>query len=167
MERCGECGFDYDAGERADFPSRLRRLAADYRAALGSADAAALRAHPVAATWSALEYACHFRDVLVTQRQRVLLALAEEVPVFAPMRREERVTELDYNGQEPEAVAGQIDRAADRLAVTLAGLPAAGWARTAVYGWPVRAVRDVEWMARHTLHEGVHHLADIGRLLPG
>jgi hypothetical protein len=33
------------------------------------------------------------------------------------------------------------------------------------YNDPVREVRTLEWVAVHTLHEGKHHLLDIGRVL--
>jgi hypothetical protein len=39
------------------------------------------------------------------------------------------------------------------------------WTRPLIYGYPEAARRDVEWMAHHTLHELVHHLSDIDRIL--
>ncbi len=163
VERCDECGFDYDGVGRATVPDALRALATDYRRILVATPTAALRAHPLPGTWSALEYGCHYRDVLRAQRQRVLLALAEEEPEFVSMRRDERVLEEDYNGQPPSAVAGELRGAAEALAGTLAGLDEPRWTRTGVYNWPVRRVRTVEWIGRHTVHEGVHHLLDIDR----
>ena len=38
-------------------------------------------------------------------------------------------------------------------------------ARTGVYHWPTTEVRTVDWIARHTVHESVHHFSDIERLL--
>ena len=40
-----------------------------------------------------------------------------------------------------------------------------GWARTGLYAYPEPAQRDVDWIARHTLHELHHHLADVHRVL--
>jgi hypothetical protein len=164
VDHCDECGFDYGSVGRATVPDALRRLAGTYGQILGAIPPSALRAHPRAGTWSALEYSCHYRDVLRAQRQRVLLAQTEDRPTFASMRREERVLEEGYNEQAPPAVAGELADAAQALAATLAGLDAAGWTRTALYRWPVRAVRTVGWIGCHTVHEGVHHLLDIERL---
>ena len=67
-----------------------------------------LRAHPRPASWSALEYGCHGRDVLRCQRDRVLLAQAEDNPVFTSMRLDERAVEESYNEQDPRSVARQL-----------------------------------------------------------
>lgn len=124
-----------------------------------------LRSQPIAETWSGLEYACHVRDVFRVQRERVQLALAEDRPVFASMRREERVVEERYNEQHPAKVARQITDAAESLAATLESLGDDGWQRTGIYNWPTKRVRTVEWIGRHTIHEGEHHLKDIDRLV--
>jgi hypothetical protein len=128
-------------------------------------DADRFRAHSAPGVWSPLEYACHYRDVLRVQRERIGLARKEDTPVFVPMRREERVTEERYNEQDPAAVGVQIAVAADELATTLEKLGDADWAREGVYNYPTRQLRSVEWIARNTVHEGVHHIMDIERQL--
>lgn len=115
--------------------------------------------------WSALEYACHVRDVFRVQRERVQLALAEDKPAFASMRREERVVEERYNDQQPAQVALEIVGAAASLARLLESLDDQGWHRTGIYNWPERRVRAVEWIGRHTIHEAQHHLQDIDGLV--
>ena len=166
MEACVECGFDYAGIDRVDIPDALRSLGVRYRDTLGEIDDAALRSHPLADSWSALEYACHMRDVFRVQRERVLLALSEDEPVFAPMRREERVVEERYNEQQAAQVGGQITDAAESLAVELESLGEDAWNRTGIYNYPATRVRTVEWIGRHTIHEGEHHLQDIDRLVP-
>jgi S-DNA-T family DNA segregation ATPase FtsK/SpoIIIE len=165
VETCAECGYCYGALGRPGIAPELRALARRYRDVLHGSGGERLRAHPRADTWSALEYACHVRDVLAVQRQRVQLARTEEQPAFASMRREERVLEERYNAQEPTEVAGRIQGGADALATTLEALDDAGWRRTGVYQWPTTAVRTVEWIGRHTVHECVHHLQDISLLV--
>ena len=81
------------------------------------------------------------------------------------MRREERVIEERYNDQQPGRVAGEIRDAAEALTQTLQALEDPAWQRTGIYNWPERRERTVEWIARHTVHEGEHHLTDIHRLL--
>jgi hypothetical protein len=84
---CSECGYVYGRLAAADFPDALRSVGGRYRSALvdASQPGALLRARPKPDVWSPLEYACHVRDVLLTQRERVLLALVEDQPTFAPM----------------------------------------------------------------------------------
>jgi hypothetical protein len=79
--------------------------------------------------WSALEYACHVRDVVLMQRDRLYVTLVEDEPDFKPMYREQRVAFDRYAGQSSAAVAGQIVMAADMLAHAFDGLSADQWAR--------------------------------------
>jgi hypothetical protein len=163
MERCLECGYGYDSLGRDRIPAELRRLAVRYAEVLGRSADGRLRRRPRTEVWSALEYACHVRDVLRVQKVRVDRAISEDHPDFESMRREERVLEERYNAQVPAEVAGEIALAADGLACTLEALDDAGWARTGVYHWPTTEVRTVEWIGRHTVHEGTHHLRDIAQ----
>lgn len=164
MERCAECGYAYDSLPRDELPASIRALGPRY-AGLLTHDPSELRAHTSTGTWSPLEYACHLRDVLRVQRERIALALAEETPVFASMRREERVAEERYNDQEPEVVAAELSAAAEELAAALEALDGSDWLRTGTYNWPETRERTVEWIARHTVHEGEHHIMDIDRQL--
>jgi DNA segregation ATPase FtsK/SpoIIIE, S-DNA-T family len=50
---------------------------------------------------------------------------------------------------------------------TFASLDAAQWTRTCVHNHPAPATRDLAWLGRHTVHEAVHHLADVRRILRG
>src|SRR5687768_12518100 len=97
-DACEECGFVYDV-PRAEIPSRLRGLGPRYAAVLRARRDADLRAYTAPGVWSPLEYCCHMRDVLRVQRERTLLAIEQTEPVFASMRREERVIEERYNEQ--------------------------------------------------------------------
>lgn len=162
---CEQCGFVYANVAPAAVPGALRERAGRYQRVLAEADADDLRARPAARVWSALEYACHVRDVLEVQHDRLGQALASHRPEFEPMGRDERVERDGYNRQDPEAVAGGLFDAAQRMATRLEGLDTDGWARTAVYNWPRVAERNMEWVARHTLHEMEHHLADMERAL--
>jgi S-DNA-T family DNA segregation ATPase FtsK/SpoIIIE len=161
MNSCDACAYRYDDQPLADVPERLRGLAAELSARLISTDQNALRRRPAADVWSPLEYGCHVRDVLTVQRERILLALAEDTPAFASMEREERVERERYDQQSPDAVAGQARGAADALAQTLAALTDEEWRRTGVYRWPTTEIRTIGWIARHTVHELIHHLGDI------
>jgi hypothetical protein len=165
VEPCAECGYSYTALRRPDIAPGLRSGALTYEELLLGTDEGELRARPRADVWSALEYGCHVRDVVLVQDGRVHQACRQEQPEFASMRRDERAVEQRYNAQEPTVVARQLIDAADALARTLDALDAAAWERTGVYHWPTTAVRTVDWIGRHTVHEVVHHLRDIRLLL--
>jgi hypothetical protein len=157
--RCEGCGFEYGALAPRDVPVRLRALAVGFDALLAGDDQA-LRERPAPEEWSALEYACHVRDVLLTMRERVILALWQPTPSFAPMGRDERVAFDRYAEQSPADVARQLGDAAAMLAFLLDGLDDEQWARTCTYNYPAPEERDVGWLAVHAVHEGEHHLAD-------
>jgi S-DNA-T family DNA segregation ATPase FtsK/SpoIIIE len=165
VERCDDCGFVYADQAVEDLPGLLREGAAAVAAALAGVPGARLRAHPLAGTWSALEYACHVRDVLDVQHGRLQRALVEDRPRNVPMRRDERVSELRYNDQPVGAVVADLSANAERLAAAFAALDEGQRARVLVYGWPTEAERDLVWVARHTVHELVHHRGDIERVL--
>ena len=166
MTTCTQCGFTYGTLSRHELSPRLRECGGAYGERL-AADAVVLRTRLTPGQWSPLEYACHARDVALMQRDRLYVALVEDEPSFKPMYRDQRVVFDRYNMQMPDVVAGQGTMAADLLAHAFAGLEEAQWSRPLVYGYPDPSRRDVEWMAHHTLHELVHHLADIDGMVGG
>lgn len=166
MATCSECGFTYGALPRHRLAPTLRGSGLAYGSRL-EPDRDALRTRPGPARWSPLEYACHARDVALMQRDRLYVALVEDEPSFKPMYRDERVAFDRYNAQVPAVVAEQVAMAAELLAHAFAGLGDHQWGRPLVYAFPSPARRDVEWVAHHTLHEMVHHLADIDAILGG
>ncbi|MGW4162600.1 DinB family protein [Streptomyces sp. NPDC004788] len=164
MTACLECGFVYDLAQGPGVPALARSLADDY-AELLTAAPSALRRRPAPQVWAPLEYACHMRDVLLVQRERLLAARRYETPVAEPMGRDERVEHDGYAEQEPADVARQLRDAAELFARSLDRLPAADWERTLIYSYPERTERSLRWLAVHTLHELRHHLLDMRRQL--
>ena len=160
MIDCDGCGLVYADISIEEIPNALFAFGPAYRARLG-ADPAVLRTRPGPEVWSALEYACHVRDVLDVQRQRLALALAQDCPSFVPMGRDERVIRDRYNEQVPADVADQLDRAAREISVAFADLRDDQWNRTGIYNWPTATERTMVWLGQHTIHEGRHHLLDI------
>ncbi len=160
-DACPQCGFSYSVG-RAEITPWLRSDARAFVARLRTFDDTAVRTRPKPDVWSPLEYACHVRDMLRVQTERVVLVQHEIDPAFVPMRRDERVAGDRYNEQDPDAVADAVIAAADTLADTLDALDDAGWNRTGVYNYPERALRTVEWIGVHTNHELLHHRGDLG-----
>lgn len=170
MDHCDECGFEYDSVSVDELPDALRGLSRRYRAPLtrflpGEDGDALVRAHPIEGAWSALEYACHVRDVLAVQRGRLELAMQQDTPRFEPMGRDERVVNDRYNEQSPAEVVDQLDENARALGDAFEALSDEQLERTGIYNWPEPAERTMTWLGRHTVHEGAHHLLDIGRVL--
>lgn len=165
MDRCRGCGFTYDVDE-ADAASTAIRTGAATLADLvePGGDVVTRRAAPE--RWSPLEYACHVRDVLLVQRERVLRARREEAPTCAPMGRDERVAHDGYAEQAPADVARQLRDAALLFGNVLDRLGPDDWDRTVVYNYPERWERSLRWVAVHTVHEVHHHLGDAREPLP-
>lgn len=165
MSACEECGFDYGALATDQVAAALGAVGARYRSELASVSEATARRRPAPSVWSALEYTCHVRDVLLVQRDRALVALVEERPSFPRMHREERVRLARYDAQPMGDVVDQLCVAATLAAWVFEGLSADQWGRGLVYNWPAPADHDVAWLARHTLHECEHHLGDVRSVL--
>ncbi len=162
MERCDSCDFIYADHVDDDLIESIRSFGPNFQAVLvEAATSPELRQRRDTKTWTALEYACHVRDVLLVQRERLFLALVEHNPTFVPMYREERVRLDSYNTQNPDDVAVQIAIAADLFANACANLDANSWERTCIYNFPKPSQRTLRWLGAHALHEGEHHLRDI------
>ncbi len=162
---CQECGFSDEGVTPADAIEAIRRFGKRYRAPLtrflpGEDGDRVVRQRPAPEVWSALEYACHVRDVFDWYDERVKASLAEDgvdVPALGP---DEAAEQGRYNEQDPVEVADALAANAERLAATFESAPADGWDRVHLRrGQP----RTVLFTARRAVHEGNHHLLDIGR----
>ena len=162
---CGGCGFVYDEDESGDAAAAILSGVAAFAEVLRSGTAAP-SVRPSPEVWSAVEYGCHLRDVLLAQRERAIRALVAgedglEPPRLPPMHRDERVA-LEAYGSTPAAdVARQLVDAAALFTNLLDRLDAERWSRTLVYNYPTERERSLRWLAVHSLHEVVHHLADV------
>ena len=167
LERaCPECGFDAGGFPREQVGDLIDVNVAEW-VALAGEGVERLGERPSADRWSGLEYACHVRDVLDVQRGRVERALVEDRPEYVPMGRDQRVVDDRYNEQDPRAVTDQLAANAEAIAATFEALTPEQWARVGVYQYPAPTERDMVWLGRHTVHEGHHHLLDVGRSLRG
>jgi S-DNA-T family DNA segregation ATPase FtsK/SpoIIIE len=160
---CAECGFTYGGLTTAEIPNALVEIGTEFAGRLGRVPLDQLRRRPRPDVWSGLEYACHVRDVLLVQRDRLYIALVEDTPGFAKMNRDERVTLARYNDQDPADVAAQLSVAAQLAAQAFAALEDDHWLRPVIYNYPEPTRRTIGWMGEHTVHEGRHHLQDFDR----
>lgn len=163
MDRCEECGYvyDLDAAVRSSYDIGVGVAELVELMTTTERQNLALQTRPD--LWSPLEYACHVRDVLLTQRERMLLARRVDVPEAVPMGRDERVLHDGYAEQDPAEVAEELTVAARLLVNTLDRLDLSDWERRILYSWPEPRERTLRWVAAHTLHEVRHHLLDVRR----
>ena len=167
---CEECGFAYTDLAAADTPAAIRAFARRFRAPLtrflpGEVGDALVRRRPAPDTWSALEYAAHVRDVFGNYEGWVRLTLAEDRPLLEGAGPDQLAAAGRYNELDPVTVADELAANAERLAATIEAVPDDGWDRVGIRhrdGYEDDE-RSVLLTARRAVHEGNHHLLDIGR----
>jgi hypothetical protein len=168
MVSCDECGFRGETRSNADLVVDAGRFATRFTAPLTrflpTDDVpGVLRARPEPATWSALEYAAHVRDAFGFYADRIHRVVSEDQPRLEAFGFDAACEERRYNDEEPARVAEAIAVAADELSALLRSLPEDAWERVGIgSGGEVRTVR---MLAERAVHEGHHHLLDIGRSL--
>ena len=87
LERtCEECGFDVRTFPREQVGDMVRANATKWRGLLAHPD---VGRRPSDDRWSALEYACHVRDVCRLFEERLALMLARDAPAFANWDQDE------------------------------------------------------------------------------
>jgi hypothetical protein len=167
-EVCDECKFDPSAFAPADLAEEIERVGSRYKAPLsrglpGEDLGELVRTRPQPDVWSALECACHVRDVLGVLELRTRQTLVEDHPTYTVWDHEAAVDDDHYNDQDPAAVLEDLSTRATAYATALRSVPADGWDRTGerVDG----VVFTVAGLGRFALHEGSHHLLDVGRAL--
>jgi hypothetical protein len=158
QQPCPECGFEAAAVAPDQIGAMVRDNAAAWQAILArSRDE--LTARPSDDRWSALEYACHVRDVLRIYDQRLALMLTEDHPDFANWDQDHTAVADRYNEQEPAAVAAAIAEAAGPLADRFDSVSGEQWQRTGNRSDGARFT--VDSFARYFIHDPVHHLVDV------
>ena len=157
LERtCPECGFDAGSIPAAEVGEALRANSLAWRAPLADPRAAV---RPSEDRWSALEYACHVRDVFRLYRFRLRLMLDEDDPDFPNWDQDATAVEEAYASQDPAVVADEVEAAGATLADTFAEVTGEAWQRTGNRSDGARFTVDT--FARYLLHDPVHHLWDV------
>jgi hypothetical protein len=161
--RCPSCGLDYASLSISEATAAITAMPAHAAAAVAACDATTLRVRPEPGTWSAVEYLCHLRDVVVTTTVRLHRARTEDHPALEPMLNDLRARRFRYVDADPQAVLAELRRVVGGVSDEIARISADGWTRT-VTRLPGEE-RTVRWLVRHAAHECRHHLADISRVI--
>ena len=162
MTVCAQCGFAYDSITARNAADQLESAGATLSATIASAGR---RGDNRADGWSVLEYGGHVRDVLITQRERLLRARVDPGAQVVPMLTEQRVEWGEYQGLDPINLALELHWSAARLARSLRLLSYYDWDLELIYNYPSPQPRNLRWLAAHTVHEVHHHYLDIKSLL--
>ncbi|GGD31834.1 DinB family protein [Nocardioides daphniae] len=162
LERpCEECGVASGDLEVPALAGLLHDSALEFGEALRAPDATQ---RPAPTTWSALEYACHVRDVHRTMAARLDLMLEQDDPVFDNWDQDETAVAERYWEQDPAVVDVEL--------VEAAGHAAGLWASVTpeAYDRPGRrsngSLFTVRTLGQYHLHDVLHHLHDVGRPVP-
>ena len=167
-ERCDECGFEYAAVSPAEAAEKLQSFGRRYRAPLtrfldGEDGDSLLRTRPSPDVWSALEYAAHARDAIRFNTYLARRTLTEDSPQLPFPNPDKVVADERYNELDPAAIADELAERAEKSAQLIESTDAGAWSRTATFGGAGEFT--ALWFARNAVHEGHHHLLDVGRTL--
>jgi len=153
---CPECGYDSRSFTRRGVGDSVMRTAT---ALAGLVARDECRQRPAATTWSALEYACHVRDVYRLYLYRLGLMLADDGVHFPNWDQDATAIDDDYGNQDPAAVGPEMLAAAGALADAFAAVGDGDWERRGVRS--DGAEFTIDTFARYMLHDPVHHVHDI------
>ena len=160
-ERCEPCGFDSDLYPRTDTITSQRIVPAVLAAAVEGLDHTTVRIRPDERTWSIVEYVHHVALVAAGNLAAIDAALSEPGQDLGqppdpggPLGPADPTLDL-------AAALDRVEEGYEALRSRLVDLDDEGWEADVVLGGERRTVG---WFARHVLHDGLHHLADIGRI---
>jgi hypothetical protein len=159
LERpCAECGFDASTVSPEFVATLLRANAASWEGVLRQ-PADVVRRRPADDRWAPLEYACHVRDVCALYRERLVLMLRDDDPLYPNWDQDMTAAEERYDEQDPVAVSLQLQATAAALADAFDGVHGDQWLRTGRRSDGARF--SIAGFSRYLLHDPVHHLYDV------
>ena len=153
---CPECGFDADIIELAAVGALVRANVAEWPAVLADVR---VRDRPTDDQWSALEYACHVRDVFTLFDERLRRMLTEDGPRFENWDQDVTAVEQRYDLQDPDEVCADLVASGEACAAQWDTVSDADRGRTGHRSDGTSFTVDT--FARYFLHDPVHHLADV------
>ena len=161
MYECAACGFSFDLAAAESVGPAIVERAEGVVLALRSTPAAQVRTRPIprpgrrsntaaicATCCSSSVSACCWPAAPTVPSPNRWDATSESSTTGTPRR-------IPLRSPDSSPTRRRCSRTCSR------GSRPADWARVLVYNYPERMERDLRWVAVHTLHEVVHHGADI------
>jgi hypothetical protein len=159
VQTCALCGFSWSTLTRAELATRMSSAVESFVDVMnGAGDDVGTR--PAEQRWSILEYGGHLRDVLLSIRERVVLASVLELPVGTPIFRDERVDIGFYSQDTASDVAVELQVVTYLLLKTVATLPEHFEDRKLIYSNKTPLEVTISGVLSNALHECEHHLGD-------
>lgn len=157
---CAGCGWDHDAVGLDAVNPRVAASVLQIQDLLASGDAW-LAVRPDPERWSALEYAAHVRDVLLSLRDRIIAGVVADEPTGSPIYRDERASAGFYALDTAPALISHLETASQLLRHAVSALTATTAERTILYSPVTPIAVTVRQVAVQAAHELEHHLSDI------
>lgn len=159
VQTCPLCGFAWDPMVRSEVTERIGRAVSSFVQVMQEAGAK-VTVRPVPERWTILEYGGHLRDVLLSIRERVILASIVDVPTGTPIYRDERIDLGFYAEDTVKEVANELEVAALLFSKTVTTLPAHFDTRELVYSSRTPVAVTISSTFSNAVHECEHHLSD-------
>jgi hypothetical protein len=153
---CMQCGFDPSTVTPSTVPGSVENMLPRWRAVLRRPDVAE---RPDGNTWSALEYACHVRDVFSLFDRRLNLMLTVDDARFENWDQDQTALDSDYAHADPAVVSAELTAEGEEVAASFARVEEPQWGRTGLRS--NGSEFTVLTLAQYFLHDAVHHLADV------
>ncbi|TLM83811.1 DinB family protein [Pseudarthrobacter sp. NamE5] len=153
---CPECSFDASTVTPSTVPGSIENMLPRWRAVLRRPGAVE---RPNDHTWSALEYACHVRDVFSLFDQRLNLMLASDDARFDNWDQDQTAIDKDYAAADPAEVSAEITAEGRQAAESFARVRESEWGRKGLRS--NGSEFTVLTLAQYFLHDVVHHLHDV------
>ena len=159
IRSCSECGFVWNALSKIAVASRMSDAVEAFVGVIQRAGANVVL-RPTPQRWSILEYGGHLRDVLVSIRERIVLASVLDVPVGTALYRDERI-DLGFYAQDAATdVAAELQVVTYLFLKTIATLPEHFEERGLVYSTLTPLEVTIATTTLNAVHECEHHLRD-------
>lgn len=159
IQVCPLCGFSWEPIARSEVNARIAAAIASFVEVMKEAGAK-VTVRPSPERWTILEYGGHLRDVLLSIRERVILALILDVPTGMPIYRDERIDLGFYTEDTVKDVTNELEMAAHLFAKTVTTLPAHFDTRELVYSARTPLAVTISSTFSNAVHECEHHLGD-------
>ncbi len=153
---CPECSFDASTVTPSTVPGTIDSMLPRWRAVLRRPNVAE---RPDDHTWSALEYACHVRDVFSLFDQRLNLMLDSEDARFDNWDQDLTAVDEDYANADPAVVSAELTAEGKQAAESFASVREPQWGRKGLRS--NGSEFTVLTLSQYFLHDLMHHLHDV------